>query len=298
MKYLSFLAMISLLAAGVFLLMPTVTSQAAPDQPDLVINEVYITDVRDGSFVVSWTTDAASDGHVDWGLTTALGNTTSDPIASTTTHYVTINGLTSNTPFFLQVRSGGVTDNNGGSYYTVTTGPTLELPGPGKTIWGYMKQSDGSTLVQNGIVYIQLQNADASGSPGSAQWVSARTLSSSSWSWSFDLVNVRTADALTYFTFTDGADQMRMIWQGGSYGAEGDTPDDIEIYTIPATFPSQIDKTLAGAPTAVSLVDYTASPLRSKVKPTLALSALLGIVGISLFVVSSHYLRKAKRGER
>lgn len=296
MKYLSFLGMISLLVAGVFLLMPSITSQAAPNQPDLVINKVYITDVRDGSFVVSWTTDTASDGHVDWGLTTSLGNTTSDLVASTTTHYVIIAGLTASTPYYLQIRSGGVTNNNGGSYYTVTTGPTLGIPTPGKTVYGYMRQSDGTTGVPNGIVYIQLQDNNGSGSPGSAQWVSSRT--DSTGVWSYDLVNVRTSNASAYFTFTDGADQMRMVWQGGSYGAEGDTPDDIEIYTIPATFPSQINKPLAGSPTAVSLVDYTASPLRSKVKPTLALSALLGIVGISLFVVSNQYLRKAKRGER
>lgn len=296
MKYLSLLGMISLLAAGVFLLIPSFTSQAAPDQPDLVINEVYITNVRDGSFNVSWTTDTASDGFVDWGLTTALGNTATDPVANTTTHYVLVEGLTPNTPYFLQVRSGGVTDNNGGSYYTVTTGPTLGIPTPGKTVWGYMRQSDGTTGVPNGIVYIQLQDANASGSPGSAQWVTART--DSSGVWSYDLVNVRLADASVYFIFTDGADQMRMIWQGGSYGAEGDQPGDIEINTIPATYPTQIDKTLIGSPTAVSLVDYTASPIQSKIRPTLALSALLGIVGISLFVVSNQYLRKAKRGKR
>jgi phosphodiesterase/alkaline phosphatase D-like protein len=96
-------------------------SAAAPDRQG-ALHKVYITDVRDNQFVVSWTTDTPSNGQVEWGTTTALGSTTADGVASTTTHYVVITGLAPSTVYYFQVRSGSLVDNNHGSYYTVTTG--------------------------------------------------------------------------------------------------------------------------------------------------------------------------------
>ncbi len=121
----------------------------------LVFHPVYITDVNDNSFVVSWTTDEASAGQVDWGTAPeSLTTTTADLMTEdTTTHYVIIGGLTSGETYYFQVRSGGETDDNGGAYYSVTTGPTLGLPGS-KTVWGYAYASDGTTPLPNAIVYL------------------------------------------------------------------------------------------------------------------------------------------------
>jgi hypothetical protein len=220
------------------------------------VNRVYVSNVYDGGFTVSWTTDTATDGHVDWGTTTSLGNTTSDSVGSTTTHYVEVTGLSASTPYYFQVRSGSTTDDNGGAYYTVTTGPTLGLVTPGKTVWGYIYESDGSTAVPNAIMYLQVQDADSAGSSGNSQWITART--DGSGVWSYDLSSLRTADAGSYFTFTDGGDDLRLVAQGGSVGTEGEVGAEW-IETVPGSYPAQFDATLNDTPNAVQVQNLTAS---------------------------------------
>lgn len=224
------------------LILLTLPSTQARANPSLSIGEIQVTNLRDGSFVVSWTTDTPSDGRVDWGLTTPPGNTTYDSVVDTTTHYVTVSGLSPGTTYFFQLRSGSVIDNNNGSYYQVTTGPTLSIPNPGKTLWGYVYQADGSTPVPNAIVYIQLQDSDGLGSPDHSQWASARA--DASGIWSFDLANLRTTDGSAYFSFSDGVDALRMAWNGGSQGHSG-SPEDPIVSLIPSTYPAQIDQVLA-----------------------------------------------------
>jgi hypothetical protein len=230
--------------------------KAAPDA-DPVINKVYITDVRDGSFVVSWTTDVPSDGKVTWGTSTPPGTVETDSIASTTTHYVTFSGLTQNTDIYFEVSSGASVDNNGGLYYQVKTGTTLTPPGGSKTVWGYLYQPDGTTLVANAIVYLQLQDGDGLGSLAPSQWVSARTTSGGVWS--YNLVNVRTENFSAFYNFTDGADKLRIVGQGGVAGSKGVEPNPW-ILTLPATYSYQVDVILTANPTVVKMVRYGAHP--------------------------------------
>ena len=118
---------------------PLQAAPAGPDAPDAVtIYKVYVSGVRDTNFTVSWTTDAATDGYVDWGPTTALGATTADAVTSTRTHHVTIppepDKLTASTTYYFRVRSGGATDDNMGDLYTVMTGRVAQpfLRGPNR----------------------------------------------------------------------------------------------------------------------------------------------------------------------
>ncbi len=132
-----FLKLLSVLVIGSCLLFLTPAQLAVAQQQ--VIHVVYITNVTDSSFTVSWTTDQASNGIVEWGTTTSLGQTASDPYTNITTHYVVISGLYSLTTYYFQVRSGTTVDNNNGAYYQVTTGDLLDPHNPGG-FWylGYM----------------------------------------------------------------------------------------------------------------------------------------------------------------
>jgi hypothetical protein len=77
---------------------------------------------------VAWTTDEGSTSQVAWGLTTALGSTTTETAVYTTQHAVTLTGLDDTTKYYYRVRSedranNSSIDDNSGSMHSVTTNP-------------------------------------------------------------------------------------------------------------------------------------------------------------------------------
>lgn len=200
------------------------------------IRRVTISNVRYVAFTVTWITDAATNGTVTWGTSKPPGNVVPDTVSSTTTHSVTISGLSPDTTYYFQVGSGPDMDNNHGAYYQVTTGPVL-FTLPGSTIHGKVYQSNGTTVVPNAIVYLQVQDANGSGSPASSQLASTRA--DSSGVWSYNLGNLRTSDFQAYFSFNPG-DNLRLIGEGGNQGTSGRDPSPF-IIPIPSGNPIQQD---------------------------------------------------------
>jgi len=271
------LAAIPVLAL-VAVLIFTAPGLAAPRQQG-VIHHVYTTSVKDVSFVVSWTTDSASNGAVDYGTSIPPGSTKTDSVASTTTHYVIITGLSPNTTYYFQVRSGSLTDNNGGAYYSVVTGPTLSSPCPaGFNVWGYVYQSNGTTVVPNAVVYLQLQDNNGSGSPGNSQWASVR--SDNSGIWYSNLGDIRTNDLSACFTFSNGTDNLRIVTQGGDKGVIGENGAE-RIVPVPTTYPAQFDTILDNTPNAVTLTRLAAGQQRTiSVGLPVLVAALVGTGGL------------------
>ncbi len=248
---------LALALVSVLTLLAVTPGLAAPHHQG-TIHPPFISDVRGVQFVVSWTTDSASDGRVEWGPTTALGNTTSDSVSSTTTHYVVIGGLQQSTTYYFQTRSGSLIDNNGGAFYTVTTGPDSLRAPTGRFVYGYVYQSNGTTPVPDAVVYLQLQDANGSGSTGNSQWVTARTDGTGAWFYS-DLGNIRTDNAADFFNFSDGADNLRLMAQGGNQGIAGGTAPGI-IQAVPTVYAAQlVNLILDSFPTAVRLAEFTAN---------------------------------------
>lgn len=244
-------------------------AQESPDQPQVTINKVYITNVNEVAFDVTWSTDTLTDGSVNWGLTNTLGTVANDPISNTSTHYVKIEGLNPSTLYYFQVSSGGTTDP---TIYTVTTGPILDPPTAGRTIEGILYEQDGSTLVPNAIVYIQVQDNGNTGN-GSSQWGSARTNANGYWSYSLN--NLRSEDLTEYFFMNNGTDLLRLVWQGGVKGAKGENAAPL-TYTLPTTYPATFDMNLDGNPTAVRLTNLSVRPSSSLLAWIESLFARLG----------------------
>ncbi|MEA3439259.1 MAG: hypothetical protein U9R58_03165 [Chloroflexota bacterium] len=271
--------LIGILLLMALILLLTFSVWAAPEA-DPGINKVYVTRTTDGSFYVSWTTNSPSDGHVDYGTATPT-ITESDTVTSTITHFVRISGLTDNTPYMFLVRSGTETDDNGGAYYTITTGPTIDLPGPGPQIWGVMYEANGTTPVADAIVYLQLQDEDGFDSPGDSHWTTART--DDTGTWYYDTNDFRTQDLSEYFTFTHGVDKIRIVWQGGDKGVIGENPDDIHTYLIPST-DTQIDMNLDGVPNAIDLTTFNVVGMgESPLLPFLGAAALIILAAILIW---------------
>ena len=239
--YRSLLAFLLLALAA----LPAQAAPAGPDAPEAItFYKIYVTGVWDNKFTVTWSTDAPADGVVDWGTTTGLGNTTADLVSNTRDHYVTVPYgdavLEASTTYYFRVRSGGVTDDNMGDFYKVTTGPATGTPAPGRIIWGYVYQPGGTIPAADAIVYLQLQDANSSGSAGASQWVATRADSAGVWSYSLN--NIRTASSGGFFSFTDGVDKLHLIARGGSQGAAEST------MTTPGLYVAQIADLVLGTP--------------------------------------------------
>lgn len=184
-----------------------------------IIKDRVVTNVRDDRFTVSWITDVAATGTINYGTTAALGTTVNDDRGAgttSTTHYVTIMGLSASTLYYFDIVSGSTTDSNGGSHYTVTTGPTLSLSIP-DGVYGQVFKSDGVTPATGTIVYINVIDNDSAGSPGPSAPMSA--LVDSFGYWNCNLGNARIVDLSGYFMYSaSGGDNVRLVAKGGADG--------------------------------------------------------------------------------
>ncbi len=264
----------------------TASAQAIP-QAEPVIYKVLIDTVNDGSFRISWTTDIASDGSVTWGASTPPTNLVTDPVVNSTTHAVIISGLNQSTPYFFKVKSGNTEDTNGGVFYSINTAPSIGAATPGNTVYGTVYQSNGTTAVPYAIVYLQLQDANGSGTSDQSQWVSARA--DASGGYSFNMGNFRTSNLGAYFIFTYGADELRLIGQGGEKGTVGVDPTPF-IVTTSATNPHQVNLILTQNPTIVRLVDFKTPAQNNQV--------LLPVLGLLVIGLAAGFWRVRARAQR
>jgi len=190
---------------------------AVQDRP--VISDIRITNVTDKSFSISWLTDVAAGGQVNYGVTPALGSTRGhDPDIGTSTyvHHVTIGGLAPNTTYYFDVVSNGGIDDNGGAHYQFTTPDSLSVPGV-DYVFGTVYQQDGTTPVPGAVAYVTLVDRDGSGSPGGSATLSAVT--NSGGVWFVNLASVRMGDYSTFFAYTAaGGDDLHIQVQAAPIG--------------------------------------------------------------------------------
>lgn len=164
------------------------------------------TNIRNNQFTISWITVVSEAGSVNYGTTPALGNTQQDDKGSgisTDTHYVTVNPLQPNRLYYYDIVSGGVTYNNGGAHYTVTTGPILDPPIGSDFAYGRIYMPDSSPAA-GAVVYLNLSDNNGIGTSGISQDASA-SVDSNGW-WSYILVNLRTPDLSAYFQYSLSGD--------------------------------------------------------------------------------------------
>ena len=105
--------------------------QGGTDNTAPTISNVVISDIKNTSAKITWTTDELSNSKAEFGVTTAYGSQNTDQ-SYTTSHSVYITGLTSNTSYKVRLKStdpaGNIgTNDNGGAGYSLTTvgGPVI-----------------------------------------------------------------------------------------------------------------------------------------------------------------------------
>ena len=94
------------LIAGLLLLMLILPQLALANGPGIVPGSVSVTDITETSAEISWTTNTTSDSRVNYGTTTALGQT-KDDYNEVTNHNMVLTGLTQGTTYYFEVISGG-----------------------------------------------------------------------------------------------------------------------------------------------------------------------------------------------
>src|SRR5258706_246008 len=79
----------------------------------LVITNVQTTSITTSSSQIVWATNVPANSSVDYGTTTAYGNSTPVDSAMVTSHQVTLSGLAAGTTYYYQVNSTDSKGNNG-----------------------------------------------------------------------------------------------------------------------------------------------------------------------------------------
>jgi|GEM_PF-2016161 len=190
--------------------------QAADPSP-FEICGFKVSNVRDTRFTVSWTSSSEEKGSLHYGVTPDLGYTAYDDRgdATFTTHHVTVTDLQPETRYYYEVVSGSSTFDNGGVYFTVTTGPSI-IPTGSVVPAGKVVEADGETPAEGAIVYVTIKDIDGQGSSGSSALESV--LVDQNGFWNVELVNARTSDYQDLFGFTEDEDHLIAQVNGGPKG--------------------------------------------------------------------------------
>lgn len=154
---------------------------------------VTITNIKDTSFVVSWTTPEELSGQVSWGKSqNSLGNSTTTSPKSKV-HHIQVQGLTPDTTYYFQVISDNKTYLNGSSAWEITTAQILPPPSYPNVTTGKILNPDGSNS-SGAVVYM-------STGVGSSQ----STITSASGRWIIPLSEMRNRDLSSYLIVDDSS---------------------------------------------------------------------------------------------
>ena len=169
---------------------PTATSTLSIVVGTPVAN-LSITNVRDTSFTIAWTTGTATTGAVRWWPASGLAETTTPDKRgagfTSTLHYVTVDNLTPLTTYRFDVLSGNVIDDFNAAHYSVTTGAMIN-PGSPDTITGLVRLPLGAVSGE-AVVIITARTLGVASAP-----MSVLVSTDYQGNWSASLSNLRTQD--------------------------------------------------------------------------------------------------------
>ncbi len=178
-----------------------------------VIEGVAAGSQTSASAAITWVSDEPADGHVNYGTTTALGSSTSEIGPERDVHMAVLGGLSPSTPYYYEVVSGGVTENNNGDYYTFTT--TSVGTGIPYVLYGQVTEA-GTGLPIFGVSVTGVLHHDGAGSHPLVR------LTDSDGMWVLNLGNLKASASGDVLEYALG-DTFLLTLEGGSAGSGADT---------------------------------------------------------------------------
>src|SRR3989344_5233009 len=119
---------------------------------------VKITNLSDGSFTITYQTDAPTIGSVNYGNSKQLGNTQLEDL-SKNIHSLTVAKLSPDTKYYLTIISGQNTFLNNGVPFEILSGPSIASPSASKTvIKGKVILPDGNPP-NEALIYLNTDNS-------------------------------------------------------------------------------------------------------------------------------------------
>ncbi len=184
------------LVTGVVLLrlqLKTAALAAAEETP----NKVAVSNISDSSFTVSWSTERAAPGFVQYSekatdpdlVVSDERDQLNGAVGSYLTHFVTIKGLKPSTEYVFRLGSGKHLYDQGNGLYTVTTGAQLANPPPADVAYGQVMTQSGDPG-DGAVVYLQIPGASLQSA-----------LVKSSGSYVVPLSTIRTNDLSKFITY-------------------------------------------------------------------------------------------------
>ncbi|HYM64918.1 MAG TPA: Ig-like domain-containing protein [Candidatus Sulfotelmatobacter sp.] len=128
--------------------------------------DVRVTNVKDNSFTVSYSTDSLVSGSLNYGIDKNMGQSVLDDrdqknssVGNYSTHFITIKNLTPSTKYYFTIISGQQTYTTNDVPFEITTGPPLiNNSDQVVTLRGHIGLLDGSAP-KEAIIYITTDNA-------------------------------------------------------------------------------------------------------------------------------------------
>ena len=218
--------------------------QVASSMPQVVLGNIRVSNVRDTSLAISWTSDVTGTGEVQFGTNRgALASHADDDRGASTqddVHYVTVRSLTPQTTYYFDVITSGSVNNNATRHFSATTGSTLSLPSS-DTVYGRVLLAGDSTPAVGSLVHLTVVDFNGSDSTGSSSVLSS--LVDASGYWHANLGSARSADLAGYFGYSASGDHVLLEVNGAVFGQTNRTDDTAN--DSPAA-----DVTIGGPPTA------------------------------------------------
>lgn len=175
---------------------------------DSAPKDIRVSDIGDNSGTISWTTDKESSNFLIWGESQNKLNgieKESDSDEKFFTHSITLTGLKPLTTYYYKINSDGVTHDNQGIPWQLTTGPSLGSSSDSITVSGSVLSSSGEPA-SRAIVYLTLNGYLMS------------TLSSQIGNFVFQLGSARTPDLQSFATIDESSTILEISVQAGPGG--------------------------------------------------------------------------------
>lgn len=182
--------------------------------PEVTPKQVKITNITEGTFSVSWITDAKATGFVKYGTDKELSFTATDDrdqfsgrTDSFFTHHITVRNLKAATAYLFKLGSEDKIFDNNGQEYQVTTAPAIQTPAPANDVaYGTVVNPDSSPA-EGVIIYLSLADA-----------VPQSTLTKASGNWVIPLNLARSSDLSSFASYDRDTSIEEIFVQSGPSG--------------------------------------------------------------------------------